>query len=106
MDWREQLTEAICVQLGADAETDATQLQLVAAAMERYLAGAIGEDCETVLHGDARLLSVAALRAQLLYDPLGVAPQQAAAMDPIVQDLSEQLRCEYRRRTEGDCTCG
>ena len=44
MDWREQLTEAICVQLGADAETDATQLQLVAAAMERYLAGAIGED--------------------------------------------------------------
>lgn len=104
--WRERLLEALRLQLGGSfGEQDTQQLEQTVASMERYLDSAVGEGCAAVLEQDPRLLTIAALHGQVLYDPLGVTLQQQQMLETVIRNLSEQLRCEYRRATAQEaCT--
>jgi len=99
LTWCTQLAEAIRCQLGAGASpADDLQITQSAAAMAAWLDGAVGDDCASVLDGDPRLLTAGALQAQLVYDPAGLSQVQAAVTAALVEDLTAQLRCEFRRR--------
>lgn len=94
--------EDVLAYLGIDYQDDITtrNANRALAAAIKTLHGAVGEDVEKLLPGDARAKEIVLMFADDLYSQRGTSAKVSAATRQLVSDMIMQLQMELRTKRE------
>lgn len=87
----------------ADETTDKNVTRALATA-KATLYGAVGEDVETYLPNDSRIVELVLIYTDDLYSQRGVAAKVSGATRRLVFDMEQQLKMELRTAKEAAAT--